>query len=143
MRLGAVAAVVLCFAVAGCATDAGRLCRSGEQASTIETLYFGTERKGAGPVSREEWREFMSQVVTPWFPKGLTWWKAQGQWRNDTGAIERERAYVLQVVHSEAESIELAILEVAKRYREKFDQESVLRVSSPTCMLFFKSTRGP
>jgi len=126
----------------GCATDADRLCRSGEQASTIETFYFGTGRKGADPVTREEWREFISQVVTPRFPQGLTWWKAQGQWRNDVGAIERERAYVLQVVHPDAESVEPAILDVAKRYREKFDQKSVLRVSSPTCMSFIKSFPG-
>lgn len=142
MRLGAVVAVALCFAIMGCAADAGRVCRSGEQASTIETLYFGTGRKGADPVTREEWREFMSQVVTPWFPKGLTWWKAQGQWRNHTGAVERERVYVLQVVHPDAESVEPAILGVAKRYREKFDQESVLRISSPTCASFLKSTLG-
>jgi hypothetical protein len=142
VRPGAAAAVVLCFAVAGCAADAGRVCRSGEQASTIETLYFGTERKGADAVAREEWREFMSQVVTPRFPKGLTWWKAQGQWRNDAGAVEQERAYVLQVVHPDAESVEPAILEVTKQYRERFDQESVLRVSSPTCVSFLKSTLG-
>ncbi|CAI8982397.1 DUF3574 domain-containing protein [Methylocaldum szegediense] len=142
MRLGAVMAAVLSFAIEGCATDAGRVCRPGELAATIETLYFGTGRKGADPVASEEWREFMSQVVTPRFPQGLTWWKAQGQWRNDAGVIERERAYVLQVVHPDAESVEPAIRDVAKRYREKFDQESVLRVSSPTCLSFLKSTLG-
>lgn len=142
MRPGAVVAAILCFVLEGCATDVGRVCRPGEQAATIETLYFGTGRKGTDLVALEQWREFMSQVVTPRFPQGLTWWKAQGQWRNSAGVIERERAFVLQVVHPDAEPVEPAILDIAKQYREKFDQESVLRASSPACVSFLKSTSG-
>jgi len=134
----AVTAAALVPALVGCAGDGGRLCRQGGQAAVVDTLYFGTAKGDAVAVKPADWKAFVDEVVTPRFPQGLTWWKARGQWRDDAGAVERERSYVLQIVHPEAGQAEAGIVEVAKQYRERFGQESVLRASYTACVSFLK-----
>jgi len=60
-------------------------------------IYFARNRPDGGTVSGAEWQEFLDQVVTPRFPMGLTVVEATGQWRDRSGAVERERAEVLTV----------------------------------------------
>ncbi|CAL1240660.1 DUF3574 domain-containing protein [Candidatus Methylocalor cossyra] len=138
-RLKAAVVAVCLGAVMGCASEPP-VCRPGERASTVETLYFGAG--GAPAVSAADWRDFLEREVTPRFPEGLTWWSARGQWRNQAGTVQGERSYVLQIVHANPAAAEPAIAALAQRYRERFRQLAVLRVRSASCAALLTSTPG-
>jgi hypothetical protein len=125
--------IVLLFAGAGCALPPA--CAPGEQRSVSEVLYFGTERP-SGRVSADDWSAFLRTAVTPRFPDGFTVWPATGQWRNAAGSIVQEPSFVLSVVHPDNADTDRAVRAIAGEYKERFQQESVLRVRSATCSSF-------
>jgi hypothetical protein len=92
----------------------------------VDTLYFGTMKADGTSVSDAEWQRFLDQVVAPRF-EGLTVWTAEGLYRTQAGAVERERTHVVQIVHRDGEH-ERDIAEVIAAYKKAFAQESVLRV---------------
>ena len=98
-------------------------------------MYFGTARP-KGSVSELDWQVFLRDEVTKRFPDGLTVWDAQGQWRTPEGAIDQERAKVLLLVHADTERARAAVLEVIARYRQAFEQQSVLWESARVCVAF-------
>lgn len=128
-------ALAAVLAIGACASSPQRSCRPGEGSAVLDSLYFGTGSP-AGAVTPEQWRGFVSQVVTPRFPQGLTSWEASGQWQTATGVIEREASHILQMVHPDTEESELAVREITSRYKAEFQQEAVLRVRSTICMSF-------
>lgn len=128
-------ALVAALALAGCATSRLVGCRGGEELVVADTLYFGTNKPG-GVVSGDEWQEFLAAGVTPRFPQGITSWRADGQWRSASGALEHESSYVLQLVHADTAETERAVREVMDLYRKRFEQEAVLRVRLPACTSF-------
>ena len=93
-------------------------------------LYCGLGRPGGGEITAEEFQAFLDAVVTPRFPDGLTVLEAHGQWRSQ-GAVLREPARVLVVVHPPGAEADAAIEAIRADYRRRFAQESVLRVDSP------------
>lgn len=97
------------------------------------TLYFGTARP-KGSVSELEWQLFLRDEVTKRFPDGLTVWDAEGQWRTPAGAIDHERAKVLLLVHADTPVAREAVLAVIARYRQAFEQQSVLWESARVCI---------
>lgn len=135
LRLGA---GIVCLSMGGCASfgSGGGACRSGEQASVHDTLYFGTGRPDGRVVSAAEWTRFLETVVTPRFPQGLTVSEVSGQWRGADGTIVREDTHVLQLVHPDDTASDDRVAEVAQHYKTQFAQEAVLRVSSRVCTSF-------
>lgn len=121
------------LALGACTVAPFPICRAGEDAVIADTLYFGTNRPG-GVVSAEEWQDFLATGVTPRFPQGITSWRASGQWRSETGTLEHEASYVLQLVHANSSDTERAVREVMTDYRKRFEQEAVLRVRLPACV---------
>lgn len=98
-----------------------------------ELLYFGTARPG-GVVGADEWDAFLRDVVTPRFPDGLTSWPAAGQWRGADGKVTRELSHVLNIVHPGDAASEQGLRAIVAEYKQRFQQEAVLRVRSPACM---------
>jgi hypothetical protein len=94
-----------------------------------DLLYLGLS-KHHGEVSEVEWQAFLKGVVTPRFPKGFTTWDANGRWQSKNGATLPERSKVLQVIHPDSLEYETAIREIIARYKQMFEQESVMRVRS-------------
>jgi hypothetical protein len=127
---GRFAAIALAALLAGCAH-----CATGQQAAVSDLLYFGTSKPG-GVVSLQEWSEFLRDVVTPAFPGGFTAWPAHGQWKSGKGEIQREGSYIVSIVHPEDGAAEAGIHALVAEYKSRFHQESVLRVSSPSCISF-------
>jgi hypothetical protein len=121
------------LALAACSTTRVIMCRTTEDLVVADTLYFGTNKPG-GVVSAEEWQVFLAGGVTPRFPQGITSWRATGQWRSDSGALEHEASYVLQLVHADNADTERGVREVMALYRDRFEQEAVLRVRLPACI---------
>ena len=123
------------LAIAACAPLHESICKGGEQTAIQESLYFGTA-KPSGPVTSQEWVEFLETIVTPRFPQGLTAFEGSGQWRGADGAIVRESTHVLLLVHPNDAASENAVGEIVARYKLQFQQEAVLRVKARICVSF-------
>lgn len=132
---GAIIYAGLLLTLGGCAVAPELACRSGEKLLISESLYFGSNKPG-GMVTSAEWAAFMSQLVTPAFPEGLTAWPASGQWRTADGTIVREPSRVLQIMHEPTDEKEQAIIRIMDRYKKDFQQEAVMRIRSTACVSF-------
>jgi hypothetical protein len=112
---------------------AASTCGDAAQAQLRTTLYFGTTRP-TGAVSELEWQMFLRDEVTSRFPDGLTVWDAQGQWRVAKGTIVQERSKVLLIVHPDNAKAKAAVQDVIEKYRNAFEQESVLWETAAVCV---------
>lgn len=99
-------------------------------------LLFGTTKPGGVIVTDAEWQAFLDGEVTPRFPDGLTVMTGAGQWRNAKGIIFREAARVLLIWHIPGPRTEADIAAIRDTYRQRFQQESVMRVDSASCVGF-------
>ena len=133
---------LLLLGLAGCASSSspihpsGWACEAGDQSMVRDTLYFGRNRPNGDTVREAEWRQFLNEVITPRFPDGLTVVKATGQWRNASGQIEREASEVVTMLHPGDLIAQGKISEIIAEYRQRFDQEAVLRERATTCARF-------
>lgn len=96
-------------------------------------LYFGRDKPGGGEVSDVEWAVFVSEVVTPHFPAGLSAAEIDGQYRGSTGRIVRERSKRVTLVVFDAPAHQAKVTSIVDAYLRRFGQESVLRVERPVC----------
>lgn len=127
--------VLLCLVFSGCGTISGFSCGDGGQRAVQELMYFGTETP-SGSVTPEEWTRFLSEVVTPQFPQGLSVWQASGQWRAASGVMVKEPTYILSLIHPDDTVTNKAIQDILSSYKTRFQQEAVLRVTTPVCTSF-------
>lgn len=103
--------------------------RTEQPAWTLDRLYFGRSIPDGGQVSEQNWRLFLVDVVTPRFPDGLTVWRAEGQWQDSTGSIIRESTFLLELAHPNEKESGRKLKEVIGAYKQRFRQESVLRIT--------------
>lgn len=76
--------------LSACAQPGGALVCAPPLKPALEVeLYFGRDKPGGGEVSDVEWAVFVSEVVTPHFPAGLSAAEIDGQYRGSTGRIVR------------------------------------------------------
>lgn len=104
---------------------------AGTQALIDDRLVFGRTIPGGGEVSDSAWAAFMSDVIAPRFPAGLTLWRAEGQWRDPRGDVVRERVMVVEVLHPQGIPADSVFARIAAEYRGRFHQDAVLRISAP------------
>ncbi len=90
-------------------------------------MYCGMSSRN-GEVSEEAWKRFCDKYVSAAFPDGYTVFDATGYWRSAPDTTARERSKIILII-APADARE-KVLSVAKKYREQFDQESVLVSSS-------------
>ena len=95
-------------------------------------LFFGTA-KVDGVVSDQEFLEFLDRIITPRFPDGLTLLEADGQFRGEDGFIIKEKSFVLILLYPLEDFARSSrrIEAIRERYKDEFQQESVLRVDDP------------
>ncbi|HET7471089.1 MAG TPA: DUF3574 domain-containing protein [Gemmatimonadales bacterium] len=138
-------ALVLLAALAGssCAgprvaapSPATALCAVGDTALVRDLVYFGRNRPDGGTVSDAEWLEFLDSVVTPSFPSGFTVVEGTGQWKGQSGAVERERSAIITFLHTGSVADRNRVAQVAGAYKRRFHQEAVLRERIPACARF-------
>jgi hypothetical protein len=96
-------------------------------------LYFGRGKPDGGEVSDAEWEDFLSTVVTPRFPDGLSVNDITGQYRGPSGGIVSERSKRLHIVVFDAPAHLSLIDEVIAIYRQRFRQDAVLRTERSLC----------
>lgn len=102
----------------------------------LERLYFGRSMPEGGEVSEADWNAFLAEIITPRFPDGLTVWQAEGQWQEEPGQIIREGTFILEVVHLKGKADEEKLAAIIEAYKQRFQQESVLRVTHPVNVQF-------
>ena len=89
----------------------------------VDTLYFGTMKADGSAVTEAQWKEFVTDVIVPRL-EGFTTWDADGLYHTSTGAVQRERTHVVQIIRAD----ERAVAEIIVAYKKQFAQESVLRL---------------
>jgi len=96
-------------------------------------LYFGRDKPGGGEVSEAEWAAFLAESVTPRFPDGLSVLNVEGQHRDPTGRIVRERTKLLVVVVFDSPAHQGKVSEIVEAYNRRFGQHGVFRTEYPVC----------
>jgi hypothetical protein len=131
-RCAAICLAAAALFLAGCATTAWN-----------ERLFFGRAIPGGGEVSEAQWQAFVAEVILPRFPEGFTIWIGAGHWRGDDGVSVSEQAWVLEVVHQDDPSADAKLAEVARAYRERFNQDAVMRVRQRAEVNFIRRPDEP
>ena len=93
----------------------------------VSRLYFGLS-SDAGPVTDEQFRDFLEQEVTVQFPAGLTRYQTEGQWRGADGVVRREPSAVIELVHLDSVASTAKLQAIIYLYKKRFHQESVLLI---------------
>jgi len=134
----ALSAVLMVGGCRSCATPSSNLAAptAGETLLVRTELYFGLSTPGGGQITEQQFDEFVAQVITPRFPDGLTIVDAVGQWRDPSGHISHERSKILIVLHEPGTGSAAAIEEIRAQYKSRFNQESVMRVTSTAGVAF-------
>ena len=87
-----------------------------------------------GEVTEADWRRLCDEHVTTAFPDGYTAFEATGYWKGSAATTERENSRVLLIV-APADAKD-KVLTIARRYREQFQQEAVLVMTSAGDAIF-------
>ena len=92
-------------------------------------LFFGTAAK-EDMVTDEEFLAFLDAEVSPRFPEGLTLFKGHGRFTGQNGVLVREDPFVVILLHPyDTFKVNDRKIEAIRRaYKQRFQQESVLRV---------------
>lgn len=131
----AVILAVLVALLAACA--APQVCPAPTRPFTQVDLYFGRDIAGTAEVSDAQWVRFLDEEVTPRFPDGLTVSDARGQYRNRiSGRIGRERSKRLTVLVDDMPASRPKLDAIAEAYKQRFRQQSVLRIEAQVCAAF-------
>ncbi|WP_341733531.1 DUF3574 domain-containing protein [Microcoleus sp. EPA2] len=101
-----------------------------------DELYFGLTKPGGEMISESEWQEFVNVVITPHFREGLTVLNADGQFLNSSGILIREKSKIVILIYENIPEKERYIQKIIKTYKDNFQQESVLRVTSQVQVSF-------
>ena len=94
-------------------------------------LYFGLSRRNGGFIQEWEWKNFSENEISPLLREGFTILGGEGQYMlHNSPQVIREQAKVLIVVHPLDERFDQTIDRIIDAYKRRFNQESVLKVSS-------------
>jgi hypothetical protein len=104
---------------------------SGDSSMCRTEVFFGLNKKNGDTVAASEWQAFVDTCITPAFSSGFTIVDGSGQWRNESGRIEKERAKILLLLHPADDASNELVEYVRNIYKAAFQQESVLRVTMP------------
>ncbi|MBD2776848.1 DUF3574 domain-containing protein [Iningainema tapete] len=109
---------------------------SREKILTKDELYFGLSKPSGNMISEDEWQLFLRGVITPRFQDGLTVMDAYGQYLNGSGTLTREKTKLIVLIYENSPTKKSQIEEIVSRYKQTFQQESVLRVTSTVRVSF-------
>jgi len=140
-KLAVVLFVVSMLSVPGCITvantDVRGISQLGDDGVLVKTeLFFGRCKPDGSIVSESEWERFVDEHITLRFREGLTIVDANGQWMSKTGEVIKEKTKIVILLHSDNEDANASIEYIRDKYKEQFGQESVVRVTTYTGVLF-------
>src|SRR5262245_24650260 len=121
------------LALAGCAQPPGAVCTAPLKPALEVDMYFGRDKPAGGEVSDAEWSAFLADTVTPRFPDGLSVLNVEGQHRDPSGRIVRERTKLLVVIVFDAPAHRPRVGEVADAYVKRFGQHGIFHAEHAVC----------
>ena len=99
-------------------------------------LFMGRGIDGVEVVSDSDWDAFLAETITPRFPDGLSVIDVAGQ-GGSGGVLDRERTKMLLVLVPPTDDGALDRMnEISSEYKQRFNQNSVLRVITEACVAF-------
>jgi hypothetical protein len=129
-----VAATVVAVSLGACAQPGSPpVCAAPLKPALEVDLYFGRDKQGGGEVSDAEWAQFLADTVTPRFPDGLSVLNVEGQAREPSGRIVRERTKLLVVVVFDAPAHQGRVRELVQAYNGRFGQHGVFWSEHAVC----------
>ena len=96
---------------------------------TRSEVYFGLSRPNGANVSDSEFQQFVNSEIATRFPDGFTVLSAEGHWREADGKVVAEPSRLLILLGSGQHDQQL-VDDICRVYRDRFDQEAVLKVTS-------------
>jgi len=112
-------------------------CHGTQQPRQVAELMFGRGIGNSVGVSESAWTRFLTQVITPRFPDGLTVTDTIGQWRDhDSGAIAREPSKHVEIVLPGNADDEMRLDAIVAAYKRRFRQHSVGVIVRDACVAF-------
>jgi hypothetical protein len=127
-------AAVVAVSLGACAQPgAPAVCTAPLKPAREIDLYFGRDKQGGGEVSEAEWALFLTDTVTPRFPDGLSVLNVEGQARESSGRIVRERTKLLVVIVFDAPAHQGRVREIVQAYNGRFGQHGVFWSEHPVC----------
>jgi Protein of unknown function (DUF3574) len=127
-------AAVVAVSLGACAQPgAPAVCTAPLKPAREIDLYFGHDKQGGGEVSEAEWASFLTDTVTPRFPDGLSVLNVEGQARESSGRIVRERTKLLVVIVFDAPAHQGRVREIVQAYNGRFGQHGVFWSEHPVC----------
>jgi hypothetical protein len=109
-----------------------------QQDWTRTDLYFGLTRRDKSLISDADFQKFIDTTVTPLFPNGFTLTPATGQYLDSQKTLHQEPTRVLTILYQskDAQQTALKIQQITQTYCRNFNQQSVLKTTTPTTATF-------
>jgi hypothetical protein len=101
-----------------------------------DELYFGLSKPGGKIISEAEWQQFLNNVITPRFREGLTVMNADGQYLSQNGKLITEKTKLVILIYESNTVKNFQVREMVAKYKQIFQQESVLRTTSNVKLSF-------
>ena len=131
------AAVIMALAACADVSVSTSECEDGGELWHEYRLFMGRGDGEVEVVSDQDWAAFLAETITPRFPDGLSVIDVAGQGTTADGTLERERTKMLLVLVPPTNETALdRINEIGAEYKQRFNQNSVLRVVAPACVAF-------
>jgi hypothetical protein len=111
-------------------------CPAGEQRLRTVQLFFGQRSEGRPWVPEPQFRKFVNEELTTRFPDGLTVLEGGDRWKGDENRQIREAAKVVLIVLPKDGDAQPKLAAVRKAYKARFSQDSVMRMTAPSCVSF-------
>ena len=134
-RLSPVLVLALGLSLSACGGTPEAACLVGSEQFRTE-LFFGMNRENDVPVTDAEFDDFVDTAVTPRFRDGLTVYDADGQYLMDNGNLVHENSKIILLLHDGSAARSADINAIREEYKQRFHQESVLRIDSLSCVAF-------
>ena len=99
-------------------------------ADTLKSeIYFGLRLAEGRTVSEDDWNKFLTEIVMPRFPDGLTVIDGVGRSANAAKAVNPTKILVL--VHPNVGDAPQRISEIKAEYRKRFGSSGVFHTDMP------------
>lgn len=126
------------FTVTGCGTK-----KESSKDKTPEyvqaEIYCGRNIPGAGEVTEEQFAQFLTDVVTPEFPLGMTVYDAYGQMKDPDGNIVKQRTKVILLVFEKSGTGDKSVQKIIDAYKEMSGGAQIMKTISEISPEFFPS----
>ncbi len=109
---------------------------SNQETFTRDELYFGRSLPRGEIISDAQWQQFLNSEITPRFPEGLTVLDGYGQYLNSAGILSKEQTKIVILIYKYSPEKNQFVKEIINNYKLRFQQESVLRVTSLVVVAF-------